>query len=233
MNDPIGNPIEFACVALYSVTDTTLITGSVTDSMGNFEIISELIDNTFLKVSMVGYETKLVPTDTNLSVVLDETTNELGEVAVYGDLPKIRIKDYALVTTVPNTVLSKAGTANDVLKRLSSLTGKDGEFEVFGKGKAKIFINNREMRDLSELDNINSNDIKEVEIVTNPGARYDASVNAVIRIYTIPKTGDGLGFDLRSSYYRSQNTDLADQLNVNYRKNGWDIFGTFNYHHSE
>lgn len=65
MNDPIGNPIEFACVALYSVTDTTLITGSVTDSMGNFEIISELIDNTFLKVSMVGYETKLVSTDTN------------------------------------------------------------------------------------------------------------------------------------------------------------------------
>ena len=233
VNDPIGNPIEFASVALYSVTDTTLITGSVTDSMGYFEINSELIDNTFLKVSMIGYETKSVPTDNNINIVLNETTNELEEVVVFGDLPKIRIKDDALVTTIQNTVLSKAGTANDVLKRLPSLTGGDGEFEVFGKGKAKIFINNREMRDLTELDNINSNDIKEVEIITNPGARYDASVNAVIRIYTIRKTGDGLGFDLRSSYYRSQNTDLANQLNVNYRKNGWDIFGTVNYHHSE
>lgn len=136
VNDPIGNPIEFASVALYSVTDTTLITGSVTDSMGYFEINSELIDNTFLKVSMIGYETKSVPTDNNINIVLNETTNELEEVVVFGDLPKIRIKDDALVTTIQNTVLSKAGTANDVLKRLPSLTGGDGEFEVFGKGKA-------------------------------------------------------------------------------------------------
>ena len=157
VNDPIGKPIEYASVALYSVSDTTLITGSVTDSLGNFEIDSEQIDDTFLKVSMVGYETKMIPTDTNLNIVLNESTNELGEIVVNGNLPKIRIKNDALVTTVQNTVLSKAGTANDVLKRLPSLTGGDGEFEVFGKGKAKIFINNREMRDLTELDNINSN----------------------------------------------------------------------------
>lgn len=233
VNDQIGNPIEYANVALYSMKDSSMITGSVTDSLGNFEINSELIDDTFLEVSMIGYETKAVPADYSLDIVLDEAKNELGEVVVNGSLPKIRIKNDALVTTVENSVLSKAGNANDVLKRLPSLTGDDGEFEVFGKGLAKIYINNREVRDLTELDNLNSEDIKEVEIVNNPGARYDASVKAVIRIFTVRKTGDGFGFDLKSSYYRSQNTDLNDQVNVNYRKNGWDLFGTMTYHHSE
>lgn len=134
-----------------------------------------------------------------------------------------------MVTTIQNTVLSKAGTGNDVLKRLPSLTGDDGVFSVFGKGEAKIYINNREMRDVSELDNLSSADIRNVEIVNNPGARYDASVKAVIRINTVPKAGDGFGFDVRSSYYQSQNVDLTQQLNMNYRKNGWDVFGTFKF----
>lgn len=72
-------------------------------------------------------------------------------------------------------------------------------------------------------------DIKSVEVVTNPGARYDATVTAVIRIQTIRRAGDGFGFDLRSSYYQSQNVDLIEQLNVNYRHNGLDIFGIFRY----
>ena len=62
-----------------------------------------------------------------------------------------------------------------------------------------------------------------------PGARYDATVTAVIRIQTIRRAGDGFGFDLRSSYYQSQNVDLIEQLNVNYRHNGLDIFGIFRY----
>lgn len=124
----------------------------------------------------------------------------MGELVVKGDLPKIRLRNDALVTTVQNSVLSKAGTANDVLKRLPSITGKDGEFSVFGKGQAKIYINNREMRDVSELDILNSAEIKEVEIVNNPGARYNASVKAVIRIYTLRKVGDTInGFRMSLS----------------------------------
>lgn len=64
------------------------------------------------------------------------------------------------------------------------------------------------MRDVSVLDNLSSADIRNVEnvgIVSNPGARYDASVKAIIRVNTIPKTGDGLSFDVRSSYHRSGN----------------------------
>lgn len=227
--DESEQPIEFANIALYSLPDSVMITGTVSDEKGNFSLDGNGTDNAYLEISFIGYETQVIPAKKQQVVVMRAESFALGEVLIKGDLPKIRLRNDALVTTVQNSVLSKAGTANDVLKRLPSITGDNGEFSVFGKGQAKIYINNREMRDVSELDILNSADIKEVEIVNNPGARYDASVKAVIRIYTLRKVGDGFSFDVRSSYFQSQNTDLTEQFNVNYRQNGWDIFGTVTY----
>lgn len=235
VTDGEDNPLEFVNVALYSLPDTALVTGTVTDKMGEFSLKANGNGgkDMFIQLSFIGYKTQSVEAKERQTIVMEDDALLLGEVVVKGELPKIRLRDDALVTTVQNSVLSKAGTGNDVLKRLPLLTGDDGVFSVFGKGDAKIYINNREMRDASELDNLNSSDIKEVEIITNPGARYDASVKAVIRITTVKKAGDGFSFDMRSSYWQSQNIDLTEQLNLNYRKNGWDLFGTFYYNHGE
>lgn len=227
--DTNDNPIEFANVALYSMPDSMLIAGTITNQEGHFSLNSDLASDAFLRVSFIGYETKVVEAISDQRIALKPETTELGELVVNGNMPRIRVQNDALVTTVENTVLSKAGTADDLLKRLPAVTGDNGEYEIFGKGAARIYINNREMRDPSELDRISSADIREVEIVYNPGARYDASVKAIIRIYTVRKVGDGFGFDLRSSYFQSENTDLQQQVNVNYRQNGWDLFGTLKY----
>ncbi|SFL07556.1 hypothetical protein SAMN05216357_11224 [Porphyromonadaceae bacterium KH3CP3RA] len=204
---------------MFALPDSTLITGAVTNENGEF-LLDPNRDNDkkmFIQLSFIGYTTRIVEARSDQTIILEDDALLLGEVVVKGYLPKIRLRNDALVTTVQNSVLSKAGTGNDVLKRLPLLTGENGNFSVFGKGGATIFINNREMRNPSELDNLNSSDIKEVEIITNPGARYDASVKAVIRITTVRKVGDGFSFDVRSSYWQSQNTDLRDQINMNYR----------------
>ena len=227
--DSDSNPIEFAHVAIYSLPDSTLITGTTTNQEGAFVLADTNSSNGLLRVSFIGYETQTVPMLSNQTISLEPDTTLLSEVVVESDLPRIRLRNDAIVATVQNTVLSKAGTANDVLKRLPSITGDDGDFSIFGKGKAKIYVNNRELRDVSELDLISSADIKEVEIVHNPGASYDASVKAVIRIHTVRKTGDGLSFDIRSTYLFNEHTDLRQQLNLNYRHKGWDIFGTLKY----
>ena len=54
--------------------------------------------------------------------------------------------------------------------------------EVLGKGVPLIYINNRKVRNLDELDRLNSENIKQVELITNPGAEYGASVGAVPEI---------------------------------------------------
>jgi len=229
VTDTDNNPISYANVALYSLPDSVLIAGTITDETGHFSLINEMNSNAIIKISFIGYQTQTLPAHPKLQVCLQPDTTMLDEVVVKGTLPQVRLRDDALVTSVQNSVLSKAGTANDVLKRLPAITGDKGDFTVLGKGKAKIYINNRELRDESELDNLSSTDIKEVEVVHNPGARYDASVKAVIRIYTVRKMGDGFSFDLRSSYLQTENTDLRNLLNMNYRHKGWDFFGTLRY----
>lgn len=228
--DSERNPIPFANVAIYSLPDSALITGTTTDQEGTFSFLDDRNSaNALLRVSFIGYETQTVPALSGQTILLESDTTMLNELLVEGDLPRIRLRNDAVVATVQNTVLSKAGTANDVLKRLPAITGENGDFSIFGKGKAKIYVNNRELRDVSELDLISSADIKVVEIVHNPGSRYDASVKAVIRIQTVRKTGDGLSFDVRSSYLQTENTDLRQQLNLNYRYKGWDLFATVKY----
>ena len=156
-------------------------------------------------------------------------SKELGEVVVKAHLPQYKKTHEGLLTNVAGTVLSKVGTAEDVLKHVPSIVKKKDGYEVVGKGTPIIYINGRKMQDISELDNIKSSDIKSVEVIQNPGAAYDASVNAVIKIKTIKKKGEGIGFDTRSVYWYNKHDNTIQQVNMNYRHNGLNLFATYKF----
>lgn len=110
----------------------------------------------------------------------------LKGIEIKGQRQTTRQKDDALVTDIAHSVLKDAGTAEDVLSHLPGIQqNEDKSFTVVGKGSPLIYINGRQVRDLSELDRLQSKDIKSVELVRNPGSRYDATVKAVIRINTL------------------------------------------------
>ena len=228
--DESNQPIEFANIVCLSLPDSTFIYGTISDQDGKFTI-PENSSKGILRISSVGYATTYKECkDRNIgTILLHSDTQLLGEVVVKGNLPVTRMKGDALVTSVQNSVLAKAGSANDVLGKVPGILKDKDSFEVFGKGTPLIYINGREVRDKSELEQLSSEDIKHVELITNPGARYDATVNAVVRIQTIRRTGDGFGFNLNSSYYQSENVDLVEQADVNYRHNGLDMFAMFRY----
>ena len=108
----------------------------------------------------------------------------LGEVVVQGQRPAHKLGREGLITSVDGTILSRLGTAEDVLRNVPGVRSKDDGLEVFGKGKPLIYINNRLMRDASELNELKSQDIISVEVITNPGAKYDASVQSVTERYS-------------------------------------------------
>lgn len=228
--DESNQPIEFANIVCLSLPDSTFIYGTISDQDGKFTI-PENSSKGILRISSVGYATTYKECkDRNIgTILLHSDTQLLGEVVVKGNLPVTRMKGDTLVTSVQNSVLAKAGSANDVLGKVPGILKDKDSFEVFGKGTPLIYINGREVRDKSELEQLSSEDIKHVELITNPGARYDATVNAVVRIQTIRRTGDGFGFNLNSSYYQSENVDLVEQADVNYRHNGLDMFAMFRY----
>lgn len=163
------------------------------------------------------------------TTLFDKFSKELGEVVVKAHLPQYKKTHEGLLTNVAGTVLSKMGTAEDVLKHVPSIVKKTDGYEVVGKGTPIIYINGRKIQDISELDNIKSSDIKSVEVIQNPGATYDASVNAVIKIKTIKKKGEGFGFDTRSVYWYNKHDNTIQQVNMNYRHNGLNLFATYKF----
>ena len=232
--DENSHPLPYANVVLLSLPDSAFVSGTVSGEDGTFTL-EATSENRIVKISSIGYRTVFKPiSPANIGVVrLVSDAQMLGEVVVKGNLPVTRMKGDAMVTSVENSVLSKVGSANDVLTKIPGITKKQDAFEVFGKGTPLIYINGRKLHDLSELEQLNSDDIKSVEVIRNPGSRYDATVKAVVRIQTVKRQGDGFGFNLRSSYYQSDNTDLIEQANLNYRHNNLDIFGSVYYNQME
>lgn len=224
------NPLSYVNIALLSLPDSTFIEGTISGDDGCFVLKKHDNSSALIRFSSIGYTTVYKPLSADLgTIVLTADTQLLQEIVIKGNLPITRVEGDALVTTIQNTVLSRAGSAGDVLARIPAIMKKDDTFEVFGKGTPQIYINGRKVRDMDELEQLNSDEIKQIELITNPSARYDASVKAVIRIRTIPRKGDGFGFDLRSTYAYAEKNQWHEQINMNYRHNNLDIFGSVTY----
>ena len=156
-----------------------------------------------------------------------EETQQLSEVVVKSSLPKTKVKGDAMRTLVNGTILEKAGSCTDVLNRIPQLKAeKDGAVEVFGRGNAEVYINGRKVQDLKELSRIQSDQIRMVDVVQNPGARYAASVKAVVRIMLMKQQGEGWSFIEKASAGYHYASTASNNLDVNYRHGGLDVTGS-------
>jgi len=230
--DEKGEPVAYANVAVLSKADSTVVCGVVTQEDGTFNIVTSETDG-IMMVAMLGYKTVyLSPVDGAVITLADDTQTLEGAVAS-AVMPKTKLTGEGLQTNVRGSVLENAGTANDVLSKTPGLIKGQNGLEVIGKGSPLVYINGRRVTDSSELDRLQSNEIQSVEVITNPGAQYDATVRAVVRIRTIRRQGDGFGFNLNASDAQSlrwtKGNDPFGALNVNYRTGGVDIFGGVNY----
>lgn len=223
-------PLDYVNVVLYR--DSTYITGTVTDEAGRFSLSADTIGNLSAKVSFVGYESSElpVPPSGEMGIInLKPATVQLGEVEVRATHPSTTMKGNALVTNVEGSSLAIAGTANDVLTRVPMVVENDGKLEVFGKGAPAIYINGRKVNDLQELSQLNSNDIKNVSVITNPGAAYAANVKSVIIIRTKPPKGDGFSGTFRTDngfnyYFRTGNS-----IDLKYRTGGLEVYANYGW----
>ncbi len=226
-----GEPLAFANVVLLNRQDSAFVKGVVSGEDGHFAIDSAC-NNGIIKVTSVGYKTAWKDcTGENAGVIkMVADSKVLGEVVVKSLLPKTILKNGGMTTTVAGSVLEKAGTMEHLLDRIPNVSAQNGNIKVFGRGEPIIYINGRQMRDRSELDRFSSDNIKSVEVISNPGARYAASTKAVIRITTKKMLGDGFGFDATTegSYDEKKNAGGYARLNLYYRRNGLEL-GAYAY----
>ena len=230
--DEKGEPLPYATVAVLSQADSTVLCGVTTLEDGTFNIVTKETEG-IMMVSILGYQTQyLTPVD-GVVITLKEDTAMLEGATVSAVMPKTKLTGEGLQTSVRGSVLENAGTAKDVLAKTPGMIKGQNGLEVIGKGAPLVYINGRKVTDASELDRLQSNEIQSVEVITNPGAQYDATVKSVVRIRTIRHQGDGFGFNLYAQDAQSlrwnKGNDPFGSLNVNYRTGGVDVFGGINY----
>ncbi len=206
-----------------------LITGVLSGENGNFQVewmAKDPIqkDSLVLLCSYLGYASKSIRVPVTSSyhlgtILLDEEQQTLGEVEISARRPLLKFEKGAYLADVAGSSLSKLSSANDVLMRLPLLNGNHGSFTVRGRGQAVIFVNRREVRDPSEIQDIDASQIESIRIVTDPGAAYPIGTKAVIEITMRRWYKDHLGVTLESeglqrnrlSQYHTVRTDYTSK----------------------
>ena len=170
-----------------------------------------------------------MPTEPDTLGIDTMNIQEIQEIVVTGRLPYTRMKSGALVTKIAGSPLEKSGTALDALRKVPGIIRKGDDLEVIGRGKPIYYINGRKVYDNDELKRLLSDEIESIEVITNPGAAYDATVTSVVKIKTAKRQGDGFSFNVFGKSEQSLRTGKNDpegQISVNYRHKNVDVFAS-------
>ena len=228
--DVENRPVAYANVALLAKADSTVTSGTITAEDGAFTILSA--EDGILMVSMLGYETMYLTPSEDMTIILKEDSTMLEGAVSTGMMVKTRVTANSMVTEIQGTVLGTSGSVLEMLGKVPGMISRGDELEVLGKGSPVIYINGRKLHDMNELKQMRSEDVQSVEVINNPGAQYDATVTAVVRIRTLRHEGEGFGFDLKMANNQDLvfgASDPSATLNLRYRFTNLDIFGSANY----
>lgn len=245
MDGETNKPVEFANVALVDPKTEKPVDGTVCDENGKFTI-SKVAEGTYsLTISFIGYENNTINNITvdkkgeiNLGTLKLMTTSKvLNEVVVESQRQVIEEKVDRLVYNAENDVTTKGGDASDVLKRVPMLSvDMDGNVSMRGSQNIQVLINNKPSTIMASsiadaLKQIPADQIKTVEVITSPSAKYDAEGSAgIINIITKKNTLQGLTLNVDAG---AGNRGANLGLNGAYRakKMGFTLggFGRANY----
>ena len=222
--DENGQPLEFANVSL--LKDTVFINGSVSNENGDFVIPCQA-KNVTVKVTCIGYKTvtQAVSVGEIGTIAMHPETYTINGVVVKGQIPQYKMTSGGMTVEVQHSLLHDIGNADDLLSLIPMVQGKDGKFEVLAKGEPEIYINNKKVHDMGDLKRLKSADVKSVDVITAPGAKYNAEVNAVICIKTLKPQGDGFSLMATSDTWRNNKWNTYDDLTLKFRTGGLEVFG--------
>ena len=223
--------IEFGNVLVLNGKDSTLLKGSLFES-GKFNIHGINTNNVLIKIVSTGY-VDLFKTVNNASGkdidlgVLRLENQTLDEVEITARAPVFINEGDKIIVNVENSMLGSSGTALDVLKKSPKvIVDNNDNVSVFGKGNAIIYLDGQQINTTDLLKSLSSNEIKEIEVISNPSAKYDAGGAAVINIKTKAHL-EGHQVNIYNYLIQGKNFRVANGFQANIKKKKWGLFGSY------
>lgn len=208
VKDTNNEPVAFANMLVLQAQDSIAITGTSSDENGMFTIDKLKPASYILKTSFIGFKdnfkTLNVEEDINgISIILEESVEALNEVQLVVERPTLKREADRLVFKVENTALSQ-GNLVEVLRSTPSVLVLDNTILVKNATPA-VYINDRKVHlsssELIELlQGSSAANIKSVEVITNPSAKYDADSGVVLNIVMSKNLITGYNGSVFSNY---------------------------------
>ncbi|RIV26891.1 TonB-dependent receptor [Fibrisoma montanum] len=244
-----GKPLEFTTMMLLKAKDSTLVKGAVSDAVGHYEFENVGAGEYLVAAQQIGYRKaysqrfaldEARPAVEVPALAMTDETQNLSEVKVVAKKPFIEQQVDRTVVNVENSIVASGNTALEVLEKAPGVTIDRQNDQIQLKGKSGVivyidgkqtYLSGQEVANL--LKNTPSDNIEKIEIITNPGSKYDAAGNSGIINIKMKKNKNfgtngtwvaGLGMGRFEKYNTS--------LNLNHREGKINVFGNYSYFHN-
>jgi iron complex outermembrane recepter protein len=244
VTDMSRKQVEAATVALLRSNDTLPVKSTLTDQQGVYRFEAVPAGNYLVSVSSVGFSNTVINniriTPQQLfevkPVVMESKAKDLAAVTVVAGKPLIENRIDRTVVNVDAAVTNAGASALEVLEKSPGITvDKDGNISLKGKQGVMVMIDNKpsylsgaELVNL--LRNMNANQLDQIEIMTNPPAKYDAAGNSgIINIKTKKNKLKGFNGSLSTGFGQGSYWKTNNSLNMNYRNGKFNSFLNLSY----
>ncbi|WP_029036629.1 TonB-dependent receptor domain-containing protein [Salinimicrobium xinjiangense] len=238
--DPKEETIPFATVAMVKLPDSTVVTGTTTDLDGAFELGTPEEGKYLLRFSAIGFTSTFTDafniSSPNYSrdfgqVIIKEEMTMLNEVMVQAWRPRVELEAGKMVVRVEGTAMAAGSSAFEIVSKSPGISAdQDGNLRLNGKTGVKIMINGR-LTYLSAdqlktmLESMPAENIKNIELIHNPSAKYDAEGSAgIINIILKENLGAGFNGSVYGGVEFNEENWYNAGANLNYNSGKWNTY---------
>lgn len=240
VTDTANQPMLYASVALLQSADSSIVKGAITDEAGRFRM-DKLASGTYrARISAVGYSDRYsavltlnadTPTIDLGVLTLDASARNLAEVTVKAPQSLVSQQADRIVLTVEGSVITRGNKAEDLLRYIPRVRYDGGTISVGNKANVLVLVDGRQLGQgslASFLQTFSAEDIVRIEVITNPSARYDATVDGVVNIITKKSREQGINGRSTLTYSQGQYSRSSANGSLTYRQGKWTVFGSLN-----
>ena len=247
--DDKSKPAKGVTVLLYRQSDSALAKSALTNNDGEYRFEQVKAGRYALRITMVGHQANLTPVQVKdqdvavTDIILKAGSKVLQEVSIVGAKPFLEQRADKLIVNVEGSATAAGSTALEVLQKVPGVMVLNDKITLVGKNSVQILVDGRPSpyQDMSQvLRDMPANNIEKIELITNPGAKYDASGGAVINI--VLKRNANLGMNGAVSIagavgiYSKKDVPVdrtiyryGPAVSLNYRKNKLNLYGGYSY----
>lgn len=227
ITDTKNAPIAYAILTVRNINDSALIKNEVTDSLGNYSIVADSFNHTFLIINAMGFreQTQLITDITRpYNFTLAEQNNQINDVIISGNRPLIERKIDRTIFNVSQSISAIGGDGLDAIKKAPGVNVNNNAITLTGKSAVGILIDGKLLQLsgddlLNYLKSISSDNISRIEVITTPPAQYDAAGNSgLINIVLKRDKRNRVNGTLRAGYQQASLGMIIAGGSINYHQ---------------